>query len=88
MHRRAFIPFISFAFGSFGVFLYISPDLKIMSMSTKQKFLVVALLLAAIISACSITIQVQKNNTSSSLENSQETNQSADSARVNFHLNP
>lgn len=59
-----------------------------MSMSTKQKFLVVTLLLVAIISACSITIQVQKNNTGSSQENSQETNQSADSARVNFHLNP
>lgn len=59
-----------------------------MSMSTKQKFLVVVLLLVAIISACSITIQVQKNNTGSTQENSQETNQSADSARVNFHLNP
>lgn len=57
-------------------------------MSTKQKFLVVTLLLVAIISACSITIQVQKNNTGSTQENSQETNQSADSARVNFHLNP
>jgi outer membrane biogenesis lipoprotein LolB len=59
-----------------------------MPMSTKQKFLVVALVLVAIISACSITIQVQKNNTNSTQENSQETNQSADSARVNFHLNP
>ena len=59
-----------------------------MSMSTKQKFLVVVLLLVAIVSACSITIQIQKNNTSSTKENSQETNQSADSARVNFHLNP
>lgn len=59
-----------------------------MSMSTKQKFLVVVLLLAAIISACSLTIQIQKDNTSSIQCNSQETNQSADSARVNFHLNP
>ena len=57
-------------------------------MSTKQKFLVVALVLVAIISACSITIQVQRNNTNSTQENSQKTNQSADSARVNFHLNP
>ena len=59
-----------------------------MSMSIKQKFLVATLLLVAIISACSITIQIQKDNTGSTQENSQETNQSADSARVNFHLNP
>lgn len=59
-----------------------------MFMSTIQKFLVGFLVLAAIVSACSITIQVQKNNANSTLENSQETNQSADSARVNFHLNP
>lgn len=59
-----------------------------MSMSTKQKFLVFVLVLFAIVSACSITIQVQKDNTNSTQENSQETNQSADSARVNFHLNP
>lgn len=59
-----------------------------MFMSIKQKFLVVALVLVAIISACSITVQVQKYNTNSTQENSQETNQSADSARVNFHLNP
>ena len=88
MHRRAFIPFIPFAFGSFGVFLYLSPVIKFMPMSTKQKFLVVVLVLVAIVSACSITIQVQKYNTNSTQENSQETNQSADSARVNFHLNP
>lgn len=59
-----------------------------MFMSTKQKFLVAVLVLVGIISACSLTIQVQKNNTDSTQENSQETNQSADSARVNFHLNP
>ena len=59
-----------------------------MSMSTKQKFFVVVVLLVAIISACSITIQVQKDNTNSTQKNSQETNQSADSARVNFRLNP
>jgi outer membrane biogenesis lipoprotein LolB len=59
-----------------------------MPMSTKQKFLVAVLVLVGIISACSLTIQVQKNNTNSTQENSQETNQSADSARVNFHLNP
>lgn len=57
-------------------------------MSTKQKILVVVLVLVAIISACSVTIQVQKYNTGSTQTNSQETNQSADSARVNFHLNP
>ena len=59
-----------------------------MPMSTKQKFLVAVLILVAIVSACSITIQVQKYNTNSTQENSQETNQSADSARVNFHLYP
>ena len=51
-------------------------------------FLLAVFVLAAIISACSLTIQVQKYNTNSTQENSQETNQSADSARVNFHLNP
>ena len=59
-----------------------------MPMSTKQNVLVAVLLLFAIVSACSITIQVQKYTANSSQENSQETNQSADSARVNFHLNP
>lgn len=59
-----------------------------MSMSIKQKFLVVVLVLVAIISACSITVQVQKDNINSTQEDSQETNQSADSARINFHLNP
>lgn len=59
-----------------------------MLMSTKQKFFVVILVLVAVVSACSITIQVQRNNTNSTQGNSQETNQSADSARVNFHLNP
>lgn len=59
-----------------------------MSMSTKQKFHVVVFVLVAIVSACSITVQVQKYNTNSTQKNSQETNQSADSARVNFHLNP
>ena len=59
-----------------------------MLMSTKQKILVVVFLLVVIVSACSITIQVQKYNTDSTQENSHETNQSADSARVNFHLNP
>lgn len=57
-------------------------------MSTKQKFLVVVLVLVAIVSACSITIQIQKDNINSTQQDSQETNQSADSARVNFHLNP
>jgi len=57
-------------------------------MSTKRKIFVVALVLVAVVSACSITIQVQRNNTNSTQGNSQETNQSADSARVNFHLNP
>lgn len=59
-----------------------------MLMSTKQKIHVAVLVLVAIISACSITIQVQKDNINSTQEDSQETNQSADSARVNFHLNP
>ena len=59
-----------------------------MLMSTKQKILVVFFVFFLIVSACSITIQIQKDNTNSTQENSQETNQSADSARVNFHLNP
>ena len=59
-----------------------------MLMSTKQKVLAVFVVLIIIVSACSITIQVQKYNTNSTQDNSQETNQSADSARVNFHLNP
>ena len=59
-----------------------------MLMSTKQKILVAVFVFVAIVSACSITIQVQKYNTNSTQENSQETNQSADSAQVNFSLNP
>lgn len=59
-----------------------------MFMSTKKKILFVVLVLVIIVSACSLTIQIQKDNINSTQENSQETNQSADSARVNFHLNP
>lgn len=59
-----------------------------MLMSTERKILVAVLVLVIIVSACSITIQVQKYNTNSTQKNLQETNQSADSARVNFHLNP
>lgn len=37
LHRREFIPFIPLAFGRFGVFLYISPDLKIYIYEYKTK---------------------------------------------------
>lgn len=37
LHRRSFILFIPFSFGSFGDFLYISPDLKIYAYEYKTK---------------------------------------------------
>lgn len=37
LHRRVFIPFIPLAFGSFGVFLYLSPDFKIYAYEYKTK---------------------------------------------------
>lgn len=37
LHRRAFILFIPFAFGSFGIFLYLSPDLKFYAYEYKTK---------------------------------------------------
>lgn len=88
MHRRPFYYLFRLRLEVSEFFCIFPPVYNFMSMSTKQKFLVVVLVLVAIISACSITIQVQKDNTYSTQENSQETNQSADSARVNFHLNP
>jgi hypothetical protein len=88
LHRRVLYHLFRSRLEVSEFFRIFRPIYNFMPMSTKQKFLVVVLILVAIVSACSITIQVQKNNTNSTQENSQETNQSADSARVNFHLNP
>ena len=57
-------------------------------MSNKVKFIVFLVALVAVFAACSLTIQIQRDNMNSTQTNSQETNQSADSARVNLHLNP
>lgn len=57
-------------------------------MSNKAKFIVFLVALVAVFAACSLTIQIQRDNTNSTQTNSQETNQSADSTRVNLHLNP
>lgn len=69
-------------------FFYLSPVLITISMSNKLKFVVLLVALVAVFAACSLTIQIQRDNTNSAQTNSQETNQSADSTRVNLHLNP
>ena len=75
-------------FCAFDYFFYLSPVQILIFMSNKAKFIVFLVALVAIFAACSLTIQVQRDNTNSTQTNSQETNQSADSTRVNLHLNP
>lgn len=56
------------------------------NMKKEYIWLIIAAL-CLVVGACTITIQVQKNNTNSSFENSSTSSNSADSASVDLKIN-
>ena len=55
-------------------------------MSKVDKFWVVFAVLCMVVGACTVTVQVQKDNCNSSFENSTTSSNSADSARVDLNI--
>lgn len=55
-------------------------------MSKIEKFWIVLAVLCMVVGACTVTIQVQKDNCNSSFENSTTSSNSADSARVDLNI--
>lgn len=51
-----------------------------------EKFWIVLAVLCMVVGACTVTIQVQKDNCNSSFENSTTSSNSADSARVDLNI--
>lgn len=51
-----------------------------------EYFWVIIAVLCLVIGACTVTIQIQKNNTNSSFENSSTSSNSADSASVDLKI--
>lgn len=55
-------------------------------MSKIEKFWIVFVVLCMVVGACTVTVQVQKDNCNSSFENSTTSSNSADSARVDLNI--
>lgn len=55
-------------------------------MSKIKEFWIVLAVLCMVVGACTVTIQVQKDNCNSSFENSTTSSNSADSARVDLNI--
>ena len=55
-------------------------------MSKIKKFWIVLVVLCMVVGACTVTVQVQKDNCNSSFENSTTNSNSADSARVDLNI--
>lgn len=55
-------------------------------MSKSEKLWIVLAVLCMIVGACTVTVQVQKDNCNSSFENSTTSSNSADSARVDLNI--
>lgn len=55
-------------------------------MSKNEKFLIFFAVLCMVVGACTVTVQVQKDNCNSSFENSTTSSTSADSARVDLNI--
>lgn len=51
-----------------------------------EKFWIILAVLCMVVGACTVTIQVQKDNCNSSFENSTTSSNSADSARVDLNI--
>ena len=55
-------------------------------MSTGKKIWIVFVVLAMVVGACTVTVQIQKDNCNSSFENSTTSSNSADSASVDLNI--
>lgn len=55
-------------------------------MSKSERFLIFLAVIAMVVGACTVTVQVQKDNCNSSFENSTTSSNSADSARVDLNI--
>lgn len=55
-------------------------------MSKIEKFWIILAVLCVVVGACTVTVQVQKDNCNSSFENSTTSSNSADSARVDLNI--
>lgn len=55
-------------------------------MSKIEKFWIVLAVLCMVVGACTVTVQVQKDNCNSSFENSTTSSNSADSACVDLNI--
>ena len=55
-------------------------------MSKGEKFWIVFAVLAMVVGACTVTVQIQKDNCNSSFENSTTSSNSADSASVDLNI--
>lgn len=55
-------------------------------MSKGEKLWIVLAVLAMVVGACTVTVQIQKGNCNSSFENSTTSSNSADSASVDLNI--
>ena len=55
-------------------------------MSNREKLCIVLAVLAVVVGACTVTVQIQKDNCNSSFENSTTSSNSADSASVDLNI--
>lgn len=55
-------------------------------MSKIEKFWIILAVLCTVVGACTITVQVQKDNCNSSFENSTTSSNSADSASIDLKI--
>lgn len=55
-------------------------------MSKSEKLWIFLAVIAMVVGACTVTVQVQKDNCNSSFENSTTSSNSADSARVDLNI--
>lgn len=55
-------------------------------MSKSEKFWIFLAVIAMVVGACTVTVQIQKDNCNSSFENSTTSSNSADSASVDLNI--
>lgn len=55
-------------------------------MSKSEKLWIFLAVIAMVVGACTVTVQIQKDNCNSSFENSTTSSNSADSARVDLNI--
>lgn len=55
-------------------------------MSKSEKFWIILAVLCVVVGACTVTVQVQKDNCNSSFENSSTSSNSADSASIDLKI--